>query len=111
MFLETLLSEPQLIEIKIDKPEIVEKYGEELIFYIYDRQDLDLYMQLAKLSGEGGIAEMARVSKELIRNAKGDLILNGKGQLPPDIMMSVIEESVKQLGNLIAQTSPEPVEK
>lgn len=111
MFLETLLSEPQLIEIKIDKPDIVEKYGEELVFYIYDRQDLDTYMQLAKLTGEGSLADVGNISKQLIRNAKGDLILNGKGQLPPDIMMAVIEESVKQLGNLIAQTSPEPAEK
>ena len=30
MNLEQLLSEPQLVEIKLTKPEIVEKHGEEL---------------------------------------------------------------------------------
>jgi hypothetical protein len=111
MFLETLLSEPQLIEIKIDKPDIVEKFGEAITFYIYDRQDLDTYMQLAKLSGEDSVVEMANITKKLIRNKDGKLILEGKAMLPPNVMMAVIEESIKQLGNLIAQTTPEPAEK
>lgn len=111
MFLETLLNEPQLVEIKINKEDIVEKYGEELVFYIYDRQDLDTYMQLAKMSGDGGLGDVANITKKLIRNKDGKLILEGKGMLPPDIMMAVIEESIKQLGNLIAQTTPEPAEK
>lgn len=111
MFLETLLNEPQLVEIKIDKAEIVEKYGEALVFYIYDRQDLDTYMQLAKMSGEGGLGDVAKITKKLIRDKSGKLILEGKSMLPPDIMMAVIEESIKQLGNMIAQTSPEPMEK
>ena len=111
MFLETLVNEPQLVEIKIDKAEIVEKYGEALVFYIHDRQDLDTYMQLAKMSGEDGLGDMSNITKKLIRDKNGKLILEGKGMLPPDIMIAVIEESIKQLGNLVAQTSPEPVEK
>jgi hypothetical protein len=110
MNLETLLSEPQLVEIKITKPEIVEKHGEEITFWIYDRQDMDTYMQLAKLSGEGSLSQVAEITKQLVRNKKGELILQGKAQLPPDIMMAVIEEAVKNLGNLIAQTSADPVE-
>ena len=109
MNLEQLLSEPQLIEIKITKPEIVEKHGEEISFYIYDRQDMETYMQLAKLSGEGGMTEVTDIVTKLIRNKKGDLILNGKATLPPDIMMAVVEEAIKNLGNLIAQTSADPV--
>jgi len=111
MFLETLVNEPQLVEIKIDKAEIVEKYGEALVFYIHDRQDLDTYMQLAKMSGEDGLGDMSNITKKLIRDKNGKLILEGKGMLPPDIMIAVIEESIKQLGNLVAQTSPEPMEK
>lgn len=111
MYLESLLNEPQLVEIKISKPDIVEKYGEELVFFIYDRQDLETYMQLAKMSGEGSLGQVAEVTKKLIRDKSGKLILEGKGMLPPDIMMAVIEESIKQLGNLIAQTSPSQPEK
>lgn len=105
MFLENLVSEPQLVEIKINKEELVEKYGEELVFYIYDRQELDVYMGLAKLSGEDSFSDIANITKKLIRNKDGKLILDKKGQLPPDIMVAVIEESIKQLGNLVAQTS------
>jgi hypothetical protein len=110
MNLEQLLSEPQLVEIKLTKPEIVEKHGE-VVFYLYDRQDMETYMQLSKLSGDGGLSEIEKVTKSLVRNKKGDLLLSGNKQLPPDIMMAVIEESIKQLGNMIAQTSESQVEK
>ena len=111
MNLESLLSEPQLIEIKITKPEIVEKHGEEIVFYLYDRQDMDTYMQLAKLSGEDGISEITEITKSLVRNKKGEWLLSGNKQLPPDIMMAVIEESISQMGNMVAQTSKTPAEK
>ena len=110
MNLEQLLSEPQLVEIKLTKPEIVEKHGE-VVFYLYDRQDMETYMQLSKLSSDGGLSEIEKVTKSLVRNKKGDLLLSGNKQLPPDIMMAVIEESIKQLGNMIAQTSESQVEK
>jgi len=111
MNLEELLNEPKLIEVKIDNPQLAKKYGDTPTFYIYDRQDMETYMQLAKLSGdESDINELSNVAKKLVRNSKGDLILGGKKQLPPDIMMAVIEETIKNLGNLVAQTSVTPVE-
>tara|TARA_R110000803_G_scaffold190399_1_gene252967 strand:- start:2723 stop:3055 length:333 start_codon:yes stop_codon:yes gene_type:complete len=110
MNLEQLLSEPQLVEIKLTKPEIVEKHGE-VVFYLYDRQDMETYMQLSKLSGDGGFSEIEKVTKSLVRNKKGELLLSGNKQLPPDVMMAVIEESITQLGNMIAQTSENQAEK
>ena len=110
MNLEQLLNEPQLVEIKITKPEIVTKYGEEISFYVYDRQDMTTYMQLAKLSGDGGLGNVTEITKTLIRNKKGELVLQGKAQLPPDVMMAVIEEAIKTLGEGLAQTSATPAE-
>ena len=81
------------------------------MFYLYDRQDMDTYMQLSKLSGDGGFSEIEKVTKSLVRNKKGELLLSGNKQLPPDVMMAVIEESITQLGNMIAQTSENQAEK
>ena len=107
MNLERLLNEPQLIEIKADKESIVEKYGSAPTFYIYDRQDMEMYMQLAKFTGnESDLSELTELVKKLVRNEKGELILQGKKQLPPDVMMIVIEETISKLGNLVTQTSP-----
>ncbi len=111
MNLEQLISEPQLVELKITKPEIVEKHGEDIVFYIHDRQDMETYMALSKMSGEAGIVEAAIVTRKLVRDKKGNLLLTGSKQLPPDIMMAVIEESITKLGNMIAQTSEIPAEK
>jgi len=111
MNLEQLLNEPKLIEVQINNPVLVEKYGDTPTFYIYDRQDMETYMQLARLTGDqSDINELSKVAKKLVRNKKGELILGGKKQLPPDMMMAVIEETIKNLGNLVAQTSVTPVE-
>jgi hypothetical protein len=111
MNLEELLNEPKLIEITAERDSIVKKYGSAPNFYIYDRQDMETYMQLAKFTGnESDINELTNIVKKLVRNSKGDLILGGKKQLPPDVMMVVVEETISKLGNLVAQTSETPAE-
>lgn len=112
MNLEQLLNEPTLVEIKIDKPRIVEKYGEAPSFWIYDRQDMETYMALTKISGDDDdLFALDEIVKKLVRNEKGKLILDSKKQLPTDLQIAVIEETVKTLGNLMAQTLETQVEK
>lgn len=106
MNLETLAQEPKLTKITLDRADIVKKYGEAPEFYIHDRQDMETYMLLAKISGdENDLHQLEGITKRLVRNDKGALILGDKKQLPPDLMMAVIEETIKNLGNLVTQTS------
>ena len=106
MKLQALAAEPKLEKITVDAEAIVEKYGEPLDFYMYDRQDMDTFMQLASVNQEDQTAIFS-VIKNLVRDEKGELILDSKATLPVDVMVRVIEKVVERLGKLQSQTTAE----
>ena len=106
MKLQQLAAEPKLEKITVDAEAIVEKYGEPLDFYMYDRQDMDTFMQLASVNNEDQSAIFA-VIRNLIRDEQGKLILEDKATLPVDVMVRVIEKVVERLGKLQSQTTAE----
>ena len=105
MKLEALASKPQLIKITIDDTEIVEKYGDAIEFYIYDRQNMETFMKLASVEGENHFSQLTQVVKELVLDAKGNQVLADGNTLPIDIMVKVVEAVVERLGNSMTQTS------
>lgn len=106
MNLSNFAAEPVLVKLSITDPVLVEKYRTDSIdFWIYDRQDMETYMQLASMSGkENSFSDLAKLVKKLIFNADGTPVITGKVILPVDIMIRVIEETVKNLGNSQSQT-------
>ena len=112
MELSKLVSEPQLIKITIDEDHIVEKYGETLDFYMYDRQDMNTFMKLASISKnkddnieEKDITSVFDMVKELIHDEHGNRLLEENQYLPTDIMLMVVKKSMQNLGNSLTQTS------
>lgn len=106
MKLQQLAAEPKLEKITVDAEAIVEKYGEPLDFYMYDRQDMDTFMQLASVNQEDQTAIFS-VIRGLIRDEEGKLILDNNATLPVDVMVRVIEKVVERLGKLQSQTTAE----
>ena len=47
--LSDLAGKPELTSMVIDNADIVEKYGEELEFYVYDKLPISTYTKLASL--------------------------------------------------------------
>ena len=105
MKLQNLVSTPQLVKITIDDEAIVEKYGETIEFYVYDRQDMDTFMALATIGDNASVADIAKLVSKMIFTEDGTPILGDNQTLPMDMMMRVVEETVKQVGNLLTQTS------
>lgn len=104
MNLSELTSKPQLVKITIDDEDIVSKYNETIDFYIYDRQNLDVYMKLTALQEASDIVALSDIVRIIVLDEAGKPILNEGKMLPFDIMMKVIQRSVKHLGNLDPQT-------
>ena len=97
MKLAELSQKPQLMKILIDKPELVEKYGEELEFYIYDRQSLDTFSKLANAKQDdfGGVAILL---KELILDEDGNPVIKEDHVLPMDVMIEAIRLIGERMG-------------
>ena len=73
MKLSELAKKPQLQKITITKPELVEKYGDELEFFIFDRQPLDVFTKLADVD-QNNIGQYIDILQDLILNENGDKV-------------------------------------
>lgn len=103
MKLQALAAKPKLVKITIDDKGIVERYGEALEFYIYDRQSIDTYMQLAQLQN-GNVDEIANAILPLVLDENGERALDPSEQLPLDVVVKVVEKVTNTLGNHLNQT-------
>lgn len=104
MKLSKLVAKPQLIKITIDDEDIVKEYGEAVEFWIYDRQPMDVFMQLASVDSTN-VAQISTVISDMVLDENGKPVLKGGGALPISVMMKVIQTVVETLGNGLSQTS------
>lgn len=103
MNLKELKAKPQLIQVSVDDPMVVEAYGEPVDFWMFDRQDLPTFLKLSQVNeNREYIMELVR---ELVLDEKGKPILNDGEVLPIEILMKVIEAVVDKLGNFKSQTT------
>lgn len=96
MKLAELSKEPQLIKITVDKPELVEKYGDELEFYVYDRQPLDSFTKLA--NAEKDMTGVTEVIQDMILDEEGNKIVSDNKVLPLDVLMECVTKVGEKLG-------------
>ena len=93
MKLAELSKKPELITVTLDKKEIVEKYGDELSFYVFDRQPIDVFAKLATMQ-ESNPLEFTDMLSQLILDADGKPVMTEDKVLPID----VLTEAVKLIG-------------
>lgn len=98
MNLKDLAQKPTLIELKVTEPTIVEKYGDELSFYVYDRQPIDVFAKLATMQ-EANPLEFTDMLAKLILDADGNPVMTEDKVLPID----VLTEAVKLIGDTLGK--------
>lgn len=97
MKLQDLAGKPQLREITIEDPTIVERYGEPLVFFVYDRLSVDTYTRLATIkSDDPGV--LYDLVKDLILDESGAAVITGDHTLPTDVMTAAIMRVTEELG-------------
>ena len=102
MKLQALAAKPQLQKIVIDDEEIVNRYGETLEFWVYDRQSMDTYLSLTQIQ-ESSIDSIANTILPLVLDETGKPALDPKETLPLDVTIKVIEKVSATLGNQASQ--------
>lgn len=95
--LTQLASKPQLVKITIDDAELVEKYGDELEFWIYDRQNIDDFIKLATAS-QNDQSGMIKMVNGLVLDENGKPVVKDGEALPNDVMLAVISAVVNRMG-------------
>jgi len=97
MKLTQLATKPQLVKIEIDDPELVEKYGEVVEFYVHDRINLDQYTKLASIKTED-LGSMIGLIKELVLDESGKPVMDEAHVLPTDLLNACMVKVVDTLG-------------
>jgi|TARA_R110000737_G_scaffold64622_3_gene92390 hypothetical protein len=95
--LSDLAGKPELTPMVIDNADIVEKYGEELEFYVYDKLPISTYTKLASLDSKDA-GQLYAAVKDLILDDKGLPVVNEEKTLPMDIMNAAILKVTESLG-------------
>jgi len=94
MKLADLAQKPQLTKLTINKPELVEKYGDELEFYMYDRQPLDVFSKMANASTDD-LDTYFSLLTQIILKEDGTPVMSDEHVLPVDVMT----EAMKIIGD------------
>lgn len=97
MKLSELAKQPQLVKLTITKEELVEKYGDELEFYMYDRQSLDVFSKLANATTDN-VGEYMSILSDIILKEDGTPVMNGDMVLPIDVMTEAMHLIGQKLG-------------
>ena len=97
MKLNQLAAKPQLIKYTLEDAGLVEKYGEAIDFWTWDRQPLDVFMQLANAQNTD-MGQMLEVIRALILDENGKQIITKDNMLPSDVLVAVIAKIVDTLG-------------
>lgn len=97
MKLTQLAAKPQLIEIVIDDADIVEQYGDAIVFYTWDRQPLEIFSKLASATGTD-TAALIHIVRTLILDEAGEQVLKDDVMLPSPVLVRVIARVVDALG-------------
>ena len=95
--LKTLAAKPQLIKIVLDTEEIKEQYGDELEFYIYDRQPIDKFIKIASTMNTDYTGAVTMMN-DLILDEDGKPVCNDGLVLPSGVMSMAIQKVIEHLG-------------
>lgn len=101
MNIKELAQKPKLVPLTITEEKIVEKYGEEITFYILDRQPINVYAKLATLASENkpeNLEEIVKVVNSMIMDDAGNSVSTGEQGLPVDVLMSAMAVISEYLG-------------
>ena len=97
MKLKELSQKPKLIKLTIKEEKLVEKYGDELDFYVYDRQPINVFTSLAS-AGEENIGEMVGLMQEMILDEDGKPVSEEGEVLPMDVVSEAVRLVSETLG-------------
>lgn len=97
MKLSELASKPKLIKLTIDEPTLVEKYGDALEFFMYDRQPLDVFSKMANAT-ENDVSTYFSLLSEIILNEDGKPVMSDDMVLPIDVMTEAMKMIGENLG-------------
>jgi hypothetical protein len=99
MKLKSLATKPQLVRVALDDEDTIKEHGEELEFWVWDKQPLAKFIRFANVSADSeSFPELVEFCSQLILDESGEPVIGEGEVLPAAIMVRCINKVVEQLG-------------
>ena len=105
MDIKALATKPKLEKLEMDSPEVIEAYGEPIVFYMIDQMDISTYFNFYKLQQSEDGALLNSLLRKLILNEKGKPVLGEDEVFPVDITLAILVKINDYLGKPKPKTS------
>ena len=90
MNLKELATKPALVKLTIDDEEIVKQYGDTLDFYVYDKHQLDVFVELSTAQTSGDQNRINDLMSKLILDQNGKQVITKGYVLPPKVLSKAL---------------------
>jgi hypothetical protein len=109
MNITELAKKPQLEQVVLDDPDLVETYGETITFWMYDHVDINTYFDFYKYQSEQNGELLMSALRKIILNAEGQPAIDENTVLPVDVSLSALTKINEHLGKSRAKLSKKEV--
>lgn len=100
---------PELLELTIDDPDIITKYGEPITFWTHSIVTLSTYFEFFDARQNDHHGQLVGIMKKLVLLEDGKPALGEGEELPVDISIHAINLIAEQLGKSQAKPSTQTV--
>lgn len=105
MHIKELAKVPKLVEVVLDDPDIVEKYGEPITFYTRDVIGMSTYFDFFNARSDNQYEYLEKMIKKLILDEQGNPVLADDEDLPVDIGAAALNKLGEMMGKSLSKTS------
>ena len=105
MDIKQFARKPQLTEVTLDDPALVEAYGEPIKFWMYDFVDINTYFDFFKSQSDKNNGQLNAMLRSIILNSEGKPALEEGDSLPIDIAVSALT----RINEILGKSSPKPL--
>lgn len=95
--LKDLSTKPQLVRLTIDRPEIVEQYGDQLEFYILDRMSAEKYAEIISMD-QSDTRAIYMMLKDMILDETGQPVIDSERTLPANLLVEAVVKISEHMG-------------
>jgi hypothetical protein len=107
MDIKQLARRPQLTELQVSTPEILEAVGEPIVFYMQDHMDLATYFEFYKLQQSQDMNQLMDLMRQVVRTSSGEPAIAPDELLPVDVAVAILFRINEYMGKSQAKVSTE----
>ena len=105
MNIKDFASKQQLVEIVLDNPDLLEKYGEPITFHTYNIVRMSTYFDFFTARSTNEFDQLDKIIRSMILDSDGKQVLADDEDLPIDIAAAAINKIGEILGKSQSKAS------